>query len=218
MMIIPGTEGSPPCMMCGAEEPHDDTRTVRFGMTCKGTGATPEESVAFRSEFTFRTEVAAAYGETIATSDEFMEHLARRNKEADERVLAGQKWTLEHPDEPHKNPLRSDVSAEALQAHATTMAREVYSKVNRDANLRPQEFEVQPPMIRVPQKDLSRRGSRLDLPDKDTKHLITGTRQHRIQHPYLPPQGANGEREVTTKEIKDAAEIPDSALFLNSDE
>jgi hypothetical protein len=209
----PPVEVSPPVLLppvkdepllcpvfCG-EERHDEPKVVRFGMTCPGHDGSLDEINTFQLELAWRKEVAAAYGETLASSEEYTEALHRRRKEAHERVAAAAKWNMENPDRPEENPVRAKVTHEDLVAHANEITPQVVARVEANARLKPVEFEPAVRPLRVPVKDLSRRGSRLELPKpaKPPSKLI------------LP----NGDKPLTEKEIKEAAQVDDSAMFLD---
>jgi hypothetical protein len=203
-VLLPPVENEPLLcpVFCGAER-HDEPKIVRFGMTCPGHDGTAVEINGFQLELAWRKEVAAAYGETLASSEEYTEALARRRQEADERVRAGQKWLEENPDHPEENPLRAKVTHNELVAHANEITPQVVARVAANANLKPVEFEPAARPLRVPLKDLSRRGSRIEIPRSKTGSVLKEGGQFA------------GESSPTPQEVRDAAQVADSAMFLD---
>lgn len=202
MTLLPPTEEPVLCPLFCGQPRHEEPGPAPYGMTCPGFLANVDEANAFTTELGFRKEVAAAYGETLASSPEYVELLQKRRTEADQRVAAGMQWSLEHPDEPHKNPLRSEVTHEHLQQAVNELVPEVIAKIDREIK-RPvvEAFEPVIKPLRVPPKDLSRRGPRIELPPK-------GATPERIS--------PDGDRPAITEiERKQAEQVDDAAIFLN---
>jgi hypothetical protein len=189
-------------LFCGQPR-HEDPGPAPYGMTCPGHNARVDEAKAFEQELAWRKEVAAAYGETLAASDEYTELLKRRRDDADDRVAAGRKWMEDHPDEPHLNPLRSKATHDDLVDHVNKITPEVVAEIEREAS-RPvvEEFEPVGKPLRVPAKDLSRRGSRLEVVRGGGSSLPAELR-------------TDGDKPITAAELKEARSISDSALFLD---
>jgi hypothetical protein len=164
MTIIPIEDEPILCpLFCGAER-HDEPKAARFGMTCPGHDCTAVEQSAFEMELAWRKQVAAAYGEQVASSKEWTEALARRNEEADERVAGGQKWVLENPEHPEENPVRAKVTHEDLVAHVNELTPQVVARVEANAAaIQREEFDPVIRPLRVPAKNLSRRGPRIEM-------------------------------------------------------
>lgn len=142
------------CQVCG-RAPHDEPTEARFKMICPGDGENVDAGAkqAFRQELGFRTEVAAAFGELAASTPEYVNLLAQRRRDAEDRVLAAAKWN-EQGGDPWLNPMRSQVSVEALQADCdaqTVVAKDRIATNERTEVLQP-GLQVDPLHLTVPGK------------------------------------------------------------------
>jgi hypothetical protein len=182
-------------LFCGSPR-HEEPGPAPYGMTCPGHNGDVGEQATFTAELQWRKEVAAAYGETLAASDEYVDLLKRRRDEADDRVAAGRLWQEEHPDEPHLNPLRSEVTHEQLQQAVNELVPEVVARIDREIK-KPviEEFEPVGKPLRVPPKDLSRRGPRIEVP-KISGPPLTDIERQQAKHlddaaMFLDPEGGD---------------------------
>jgi hypothetical protein len=182
-------------LFCGAER-HEEPGPAPYGMTCPGFKANETQVEIFTNELLWRKEVAAAYGETLAASDEYTDLLQKRRDDAEQRLDAGRLWKEEHPDEPEKNPLRSKLTHQELQQAVNELVPEVVAKIDREIK-KPviEDFEPVINTLRVPPKNLSRRGPRIEVPFK-----VDDT------HP------------LTELERKQARNVDDAALFLDPEQ
>ena len=205
MTELRGIESEPIlCPLFCGQPRHEEPGPAPYGMTCPGHNGDVGEQATFTAELQWRKEVAAAYGETLAASDEYTDLLAKRRSEAEERVAAGRKW-IEEGGNPAENPLRAEVTHQDLVDHIAKITPEVVARIEGEAR-RPavEEFEPVSKPLRVPPKDLSRRGPKVITPG--TPEFIDAQAQ--------APDGGPAVS-FNPLEKQQAEKMDDAALFLN---